>query len=75
MDSNLPDNFGRSVMYGLSATTTFISITIVGGFPFLFSIIIIGFLYFSGECVAAVLATLKLTSLDNYSWKGLWSDF
>ncbi|KAI0338006.1 ATP-binding cassette transporter [Trametopsis cervina] len=47
VDSNLPDNFGRSVMYGLSAVTTMISITFVGGFPFLLAAIIIGSLYFS----------------------------
>ncbi|KAI0806225.1 multidrug resistance-associated ABC transporter [Irpex lacteus] len=47
VDSSLPDNFGRSVMYGLSAATTMISITYVGGFPFLLALIIIGSLYYS----------------------------
>ena len=50
VDSNLPDNFGRSVMYGLSAATTMVSITYVGGFPFLLAIIILGSLYYSGKC-------------------------
>jgi ABC-type multidrug transport system fused ATPase/permease subunit len=49
VDSSLPDNFGRSVMYALSAVTTMVSITFVGGFPFLLAAIIIGSLYFSGE--------------------------
>ena len=49
VDSSLPANFGRSVMYGLSAATTFVSITFVGGLPFLLAAIILGSLYFSGE--------------------------
>ncbi|CCM00229.1 uncharacterized protein FIBRA_02257 [Fibroporia radiculosa] len=47
IDSNLPDNFGRSMAYGLSAATTFVTITYVGGFPFLLASIIFGALYYS----------------------------
>ncbi|EMD35632.1 hypothetical protein CERSUDRAFT_85569 [Gelatoporia subvermispora B] len=46
IDSSLPDNFGRSVMYALSAFTTFLTITIVGGLPFLLAAIILGTLYY-----------------------------
>ncbi|KZP24934.1 hypothetical protein FIBSPDRAFT_888399 [Athelia psychrophila] len=31
IDSNMSDNFGRSIMYGLSAVTTFITISVIGG--------------------------------------------
>ncbi|PCH35119.1 multidrug resistance-associated ABC transporter [Wolfiporia cocos MD-104 SS10] len=47
VDSNLPDNFGRSMVYALSATTTFITITYVGGLPFLLAAVIFGALYYS----------------------------
>ena len=35
-------------MYALSATTTFVVITIVGGLPFLVAAVVIAFLYYSG---------------------------
>ncbi|KAH9932951.1 ATP-binding cassette transporter [Fomitopsis serialis] len=47
VDSNLPDNFGRSVAYTLSATTTFLTITYIGGLPFLLAAFIFGSLYYS----------------------------
>ncbi|TFY65276.1 hypothetical protein EVJ58_g2068 [Rhodofomes roseus] len=47
VDSNLPDNFGRSVAYTLSAATTFVTITYIGGFPFLLAAVIFGSLYYS----------------------------
>ncbi|OBZ67974.1 hypothetical protein A0H81_12236 [Grifola frondosa] len=47
VDSTLPDNFGRSIMYGLSAVTTLITISIVGGPPFILAAIILGSLYYS----------------------------
>lgn len=50
VDSSLPDNFGRSVMYGLSAVTTLSTVSVVGGPPFILAIIIICTLYYNGEC-------------------------
>ncbi|KZT01063.1 multidrug resistance-associated ABC transporter [Laetiporus sulphureus 93-53] len=47
VDSSLPDNFGRSVVYCFSVTTTFITITYVGGFPFLLAAVLFGTLYYS----------------------------
>ena len=49
VDSSLPDNFGRSMMYGLSAVTTYITITFVGGWPFFFAAIVLMSLYYSGK--------------------------
>ncbi len=69
VDSSLPDNFGRSVMYGLSAATTFISITIIGGLPFLFVAIILGWLYYSGKDLRTTLAYNLLIPLHSYSWE------
>lgn len=63
VDSSLPDNFGRSVMYGLSAATTMISITYVGGFPFLLALIIIGSLYYSGRFSGQTMFTSRSSLL------------
>lgn len=49
VDSNLPDNFGRSVAYLLSASTTFVTITYIGGLPFLLAAVIFGTLYYSSK--------------------------
>lgn len=48
IDSTLPDNFGRSVAYTLSAATTFATITYVGGVPFLIATFVFATLYYSG---------------------------
>ncbi|TFK73539.1 hypothetical protein BDN72DRAFT_893945 [Pluteus cervinus] len=45
--SNLSDNFGRSIMYGLSAITTVITISVVEGWPFVPSTIGPGALYWN----------------------------
>ncbi|KAH9916981.1 multidrug resistance-associated ABC transporter [Epithele typhae] len=47
VDSNLPDHFGRSLMYCLSVTTTFVTITVVGGPVFVFAALVFGFLYYN----------------------------
>lgn len=49
VDSNLPDNFGRSVMYALSAATTVVTVSVVGGWSFVLGIVILGTLYYNGE--------------------------
>ncbi|KAI0717016.1 multidrug resistance-associated ABC transporter [Earliella scabrosa] len=47
IDSSLPDNFGRSVINGLSVMTTFITVSVVGGPPFMVAALIFGSLYYS----------------------------
>jgi hypothetical protein len=49
IDSNLSDNFGRSIMYSLSAFTTFLTISIVGGWPFVAAAFLLGILYYNGS--------------------------
>ena len=49
IDSSLADNLGRSVMYFTSATTTLLTITYIGGPPFLAAAIVLGVLYYNGE--------------------------
>lgn len=48
IDSSLSDNFGRSVMYGLSAATTLITISAVGGLPFILAALVLGSFYYNG---------------------------
>ncbi|KAF8879657.1 ATP-binding cassette transporter [Gymnopilus junonius] len=47
IDSSLSDNFGRSIIYGLSATTTLVTVSYVGGIPFILAAIILGFIYWN----------------------------
>ncbi|KAL0565394.1 hypothetical protein V5O48_016631 [Marasmius crinis-equi] len=47
IDSNLSDNFGRTVMYGLSSVTTLITVATVGGIPFVIAAVLIGFVYYN----------------------------
>ena len=49
IDSNLSDDFGRSITYGLSAITTIITVSFVGGLPFIFVTIVLGIVYWNGE--------------------------
>ena len=49
IDSNMSDNFGRSIMYGLSALTTIVTITVVGGLPFLCVAVVLAYFYFDGK--------------------------
>lgn len=49
IDSSLSDNFGRSIQYALSAVATLISVSVVGGPPFVFAALILGVVYWNGE--------------------------
>lgn len=45
----MSDNFGRSIVYGLAATTIIITISIVGGLPFIIAALVLSYLYYNGE--------------------------
>ncbi|TFK34287.1 multidrug resistance-associated ABC transporter [Crucibulum laeve] len=47
IDSSLSENFGRSLIYALSAVTTLITVSFVGGTPFIIAAGILGTLYFN----------------------------
>ncbi|KAI0760574.1 multidrug resistance-associated ABC transporter [Fomes fomentarius] len=47
IDSSLPDNFGRSVFNAFAVATTFITVSVVGGPPFIIAALIFGSLYYS----------------------------
>jgi len=46
--SSLSDNFGRSIIYGLSAVTTLVTVSAVGGPPFILAAVILGLIYWNG---------------------------
>ncbi|KAF9788298.1 multidrug resistance-associated ABC transporter [Thelephora terrestris] len=46
IDSSLSDNLGRSIINGLSVLTTFITISVVGGWPFVAVTLLVGVFYF-----------------------------
>ena len=46
IDSRLSDHFGRSIINGMSAVATFITIGFVGGWPFVAVIILVSIFYF-----------------------------
>ncbi|KAF9548180.1 multidrug resistance-associated ABC transporter [Agrocybe pediades] len=47
IDSSLSDNFGRSIMYALSALTTIATVSFVGGLPFIAAILILSLIYWN----------------------------
>ncbi|KIY53870.1 multidrug resistance-associated ABC transporter [Fistulina hepatica ATCC 64428] len=47
IDSNLSDNFGRTIAYTLSSIVTFVTIIYVGGPVFLLAIVILGYFFYS----------------------------
>lgn len=46
IDSNLSDHFGRSLVNGLSAVATFITISVVGGWPFVAVTLLVSIFYY-----------------------------
>jgi ABC-type multidrug transport system fused ATPase/permease subunit len=46
IDSSLSDNLGRSIINGLSALTTFATISVVGGWPFLVVTLLVSVFYY-----------------------------
>jgi hypothetical protein len=66
IDSSLSDNFGRSIIYALSATTTLVTVSVVGGLPFVVAILILSAIYWNGKLLLFLLF-LSLTFSANCS--------
>jgi ABC-type multidrug transport system fused ATPase/permease subunit len=55
IDSDLPDSFGQSVLYAVSAATTLITVSVVGGLPFICFVVILGIGYWNGKVQSSLL--------------------
>lgn len=67
IDSSLADHFGRSVIHGISAVITFITISVVGGWPFLVVTLVVGALYFQVAKVYGQIAR-DMRRLGMFHW-------
>ncbi|KIY52609.1 hypothetical protein FISHEDRAFT_69710 [Fistulina hepatica ATCC 64428] len=67
IDSNLSDNFGRTITHTLSSIVTFVVIIYVGGPAFLLAIVILGYLFYNGEWPCLVSVSSRLFMFI-YSW-------
>ncbi|KAF9234929.1 hypothetical protein BU15DRAFT_78554 [Melanogaster broomeanus] len=47
IDSSMSDNFGRSIMYGLATATIVITISVIGGLPFVAVALLLSYLYYN----------------------------
>ncbi|RXW15952.1 hypothetical protein EST38_g9897, partial [Candolleomyces aberdarensis] len=56
IDSNLPDEFGRTTIFALSALTTIVTVSFVGGVPFLLFVMILGVLYYNAAKIYGQIA-------------------
>ncbi|KAN0125580.1 multidrug resistance-associated ABC transporter [Russula decolorans] len=72
IDSSLSDNFGRSTVGAFSVTTTFLTISVVGGPQFLLFIIFIGSLYWNVSKVYGQ-TSRDLRRLDSVTRSPLYS--
>ncbi|KAI0066796.1 multidrug resistance-associated ABC transporter [Artomyces pyxidatus] len=70
IDSSLSDNFGRSIINGLSVVTTLITITYVGGPPFFLCAVLIGTLYFND---LTLFSGISHTRIDSVTRSPLYS--
>ena len=73
IDSNLSDNFGRTIICALSALTTIVTVSFVGGWPFLVIIVVLAWMYYNGESHFYHIHP-GVKPLCICSCKGLWSD-
>ncbi|KAG7448558.1 multidrug resistance-associated ABC transporter [Guyanagaster necrorhizus] len=47
IDSSLSDNFGRSTMYAMSSLTTLVTVSVVGGLPFIAAAFVLAVIYYN----------------------------
>ncbi|KAF5314753.1 hypothetical protein D9611_007066 [Ephemerocybe angulata] len=72
IDSSLSDNFGRTIIYALSALTTVITVSFVGGIPFVLIILLLGVLYYNAARVYGQ-TSRDMRRLDSVSRSPLYS--
>ena len=54
IDSTMPNNFGKSIAFGLSAITSLVTVSVVGGLPFILAMAVLGVVYYNGASVELV---------------------
>jgi ABC-type multidrug transport system fused ATPase/permease subunit len=64
IDSSLSDNFGRSVIYALSVLTTLITVSVVGGLPFIFATAVLGIVYYNGKDSPKLMSDHELIKMN-----------
>lgn len=67
----MADNFGRSIFYGLAAVTTIVTVSVIGGIPFVCAGVCLGYVYYNGEVMSV---WIKLGLKPFYSRQGVRSD-
>lgn len=74
LDSSMADNFLRSLSYGLSVVTTFVSITYVGGWPFVGAGLLMLILYYRAGSIYGQ-TSRDMRRLDSVTRSPLYSLF
>ncbi|KAG2008561.1 ATP-binding cassette transporter [Coprinopsis cinerea AmutBmut pab1-1] len=72
IDSSLADNLGRTIITALSALTTIVTVSVVGGIPFVVAIAILGVLYWNAAKVYGQ-TSRDMRRLDSVSRSPLYS--
>ncbi|KAH6911449.1 ATP-binding cassette transporter, partial [Coprinopsis sp. MPI-PUGE-AT-0042] len=72
IDSRLADDFGKTIINALSAATTIVTVSVVGGLPFLLMVGILGVVYYNAAKVYGQ-ASRDIRRLDSVSRSPLYS--
>ncbi|TFK22452.1 ATP-binding cassette transporter [Coprinopsis marcescibilis] len=72
IDSSLADNFGRTAFTAVSAFTTIITVSVVGGIPFILTIMALGVLYYNAAKIYGQ-TSRDMRRLDSVSRSPLYS--
>ncbi|KAJ7113275.1 multidrug resistance-associated ABC transporter [Mycena crocata] len=72
IDSNLPDNFGQSALYMIGTITTLITLSFVGGLPFVLVAFLLSFVYYQSALLYGQ-ASRDMRRLDSVTRSPLYS--
>ncbi|KAH6911448.1 ATP-binding cassette transporter [Coprinopsis sp. MPI-PUGE-AT-0042] len=72
IDSSLADDFGKTIVHALSVATTIVTVSVVGGLPFLLMVGILGIVYYNAAKVYGQ-ASRDIRRLDSVSRSPLYS--
>ncbi|KAG9313459.1 hypothetical protein JVU11DRAFT_5783 [Chiua virens] len=72
IDSSMSDHFGRSIVYGLAALTIIITISVIGGLPFILAALVLSYVYYNVSKVYGQTAR-DMRRLDSVTRSPLYS--